>query len=602
MEKSRGAQWLGAALVAALSLSAFSAAVGFPFAGIDDADYVTGNPHIQQGFTAATMRWAFTRTYAANWFPLTWLSHTLDWTLWGSAPAGHHLSSVLLHAANGALLFLFLLQATRLYWPSLLTAALFAVHPLRVESVVWISERKDVLSAFFFLLMLVAWLGWVRKPGAARYLLVCALFAAGLASKPMLVTAPFVLLLLDVWPLRRPPLLREKLPLFLLSAAASLLTLRAQSSGRAISPLPLSSRIADAIEGYAIYLKMAVWPARLAVHYPLHPEIHWGPLLAAAALLVAITGLCLWQLRERPQLAVGWAWFLVMLLPVIGVVQAGSQSVADRYSYLPLIGPFFALSFSLPRRAALWATAAAAVCALFVLTLRQESYWRDDGALFSHALEVSPDDPLALQALANQRLSQGKLAAVPKEPALEPMPGLLREWKIRALPDGAWAPLSLPQAGKAAHWWTDQERRRGQPREALRWFEQALAVEPDPTLVAPTMAATLTQLGRTAEAVRLLEPLEPAHPDFPDLQRELGVALAEVGRTDEALAHLLRAQQLAPRDAATQLDLGILLARGARYGEAIERFQRALELDPQLQIARQQLELARRDALHSSKR
>ena len=582
MEKSRGAQWLGAALVAALSLSAFSAAVGFPFAGIDDADYVTGNPHIQQGFTAATMRWAFTRTYAANWFPLTWLSHTLDWTLWGSAPAGHHLSSVLLHAANGALLFLFLLQATRLYWPSLLTAALFAVHPLRVESVVWISERKDVLSAFFFLLMLVAWLGWVRKPGAARYLLVCALFAAGLASKPMLVTAPFVLLLLDVWPLRRPPLLREKLPLFLLSAAASLLTLRAQSSGRAISPLPLSSRIADAIEGYAIYLKMAVWPARLAVHYPLHPEIHWGPLLAAAALLVAITGLCLWQLRERPQLAVGWAWFLVMLLPVIGVVQAGSQSVADRYSYLPLIGPFFALSFSLPRRAALWATAAAAVCALFVLTLRQESYWRDDGALFSHALEVSPDDPLALQALANQRLSQGKL-----EEAEALYRAVLRQW---------------PTAGRALNARGLIALRRGQPREALRWFEQALAVEPDPTLVAPTMAATLTQLGRTAEAVRLLEPLEPAHADFPDLQRELGVALAEVGRTDEALAHLLRAQQLAPRDAATQLDLGILLARGARYGEAIERFQRALELDPQLQIARQQLELARRDALHSSKR
>jgi len=582
VEKSRGAQWLGAALVAALSLSAFSAAVGFPFAGIDDADYVTGNPHIQQGFTAATMRWAFTRTYAANWFPLTWLSHTLDWTLWGSAPAGHHLSSVLLHAANGALLFLFLLQATRLYWPSLLTAALFAVHPLRVESVVWISERKDVLSAFFFLLMLVAWLGWVRKPGAARYLLVCALFAAGLASKPMLVTAPFVLLLLDVWPLRRPPLLREKLPLFLLSAAASLLTLRAQSSGRAISPLPLSSRIADAIEGYAIYLKMAVWPARLAVHYPLHPEIHWGPLLAAAALLVAITGLCLWQLRERPQLAVGWAWFLVMLLPVIGVVQAGSQSVADRYSYLPLIGPFFALSFSLPRRAALWATAAAAVCALFVLTLRQESYWRDDGALFSHALEVSPDDPLALQALANQRLSQGKL-----EEAEALYRAVLRQW---------------PTAGRALNARGLIALRRGQPREALRWFEQALAVEPDPTLVAPTMAATLTQLGRTAEAVRLLEPLEPAHPDFPDLQRELGVALAEVGRTDEALAHLLRAQQLAPRDAATQLDLGILLARGARYGEAIERFQRALELDPQLQIARQQLELARRDALHSSKR
>ena len=582
MEKSRGAQWLGAALVAALSLSAFSAAVGFPFAGIDDADYVTGNPHIQQGFTAATMRWAFTRTYAANWFPLTWLSHTLDWTLWGSAPAGHHLSSVLLHAANGALLFLFLLQATRLYWPSLLTAALFAVHPLRVESVVWISERKDVLSAFFFLLMLVAWLGWVRKPGAARYLLVCALFAAGLASKPMLVTAPFVLLLLDVWPLRRPPLLREKLPLFLLSAAASLLTLRAQSSGRAISPLPLSSRIADAIEGYAINLKMAVWPARLAVHYPLQPEIHWRPLLAAAALLVAITGLCLWQLRERPQLAVGWAWFLVMLLPVIGVVQAGSQSVADRYSYLPLIGPFFALSFSLPRRAALWATAAAAVCALFVLTLRQESYWRDDGALFSHALEVSPDDPLALQALANQRLSQGKL-----EEAEALYRAVLRQW---------------PTAGRALNARGLIALRRGQPREALRWFEQALAVEPDPTLVAPTMAATLTQLGRTAEAVRLLEPLEPAHPDFPDLQRELGVALAEVGRTDEALAHLLRAQQLAPRDAATQLDLGILLARGARYGEAIERFQRALELDPQLQIARQQLELARRDALHSSKR
>jgi tetratricopeptide (TPR) repeat protein len=569
---------LAAALLAALSLSAFSLAVNFPFAGIDDVDYVTDNPHIQH----FSLRWALTGFHNGNWHPLTWMSHALDWRMWGPAPAGHHLTSILLHAANGVLLFVFLVRATRLELPSFLTAALFAIHPLRVESVVWISERKDVLSAFFFFLMLLAWLSYVRRPGPARYLAVAALFAAGLAAKPMLVTAPLVLLLLDVWPLQREPRLLEKVPLFVLSAASSFLTLMAQGAGRAITPLqelPLASRVAGAIEGYATYLVKTVWPARLAVHYPIHVGGHWPAWLWSAAALLAITALCAWQRRARPQLLVGWLWFLVMLLPVIGIIHAGSQSVADRYTYLPLIGPIFALAFSLPwerRRPLVVAGAALAVGILFVATMRQERYWRDTRTLFTRTLEISPGDPLAVQALANEAFAAGRL-----DEAERGNREVLRQW---------------PRAGRALNSLGLIALQRGDLQGALRWFSQALEVEPDPTLVAPAMAATLTHLGRPEEAVRLLGPIESVNPDHAPLQRELGVALAAVGRTKEGEDHLRRAALLAPRDAAVQADLGSLFARTGRFAEAIERFQAALEIDPSFETARRQLDLARRDA------
>ncbi|HEX9579190.1 MAG TPA: tetratricopeptide repeat protein [Myxococcales bacterium] len=583
--KVRLESWLCAALLAALSLSAFSPAASFSFVGLDDGDYITGNPHIQHGFTRASLAWAFTRFHFSSWHPLTWMSHMLDWTLWGPAASGHHLTSVMLHAANGVLLFVFLLQATRLLLPSFFTAALFAVHPLRVESVVWISERKDVLSAFFFLFTLLAWLAWVRRPGLWRYLLVFALLAAGLASKPMLVTAPLVLLLLDVWPLRRFPglpwrrLVLEKIPLFGLSLLSGLLTLQAQGAGGAVNrTIPLAAGILHALDGCATYLMMTLWPARLAVHYPLQSE-RWPVLLGSAALLAAATAVCVWQRRERPQLLVGWLWFVVMLLPVVGVIQVGSQSVADRYTYLPLIGLFFALSFSLPWGAGrLLPTGAAAVIALlYLLTLRQETFWRDTHALFAHALEISPGDPLAEQALANDLLAAGKL-----DEAEAGFREVLRQW---------------PRSGRALNAMGLIALRRGDPQAALRWFQLAFAVEPDPTLVAPAMAQTLTRLGRATEAVQLLEPLDP---EYPVLQRELGIALAIVGRRKEAEERLRHSAQLEPRDAATQLNLGSLLAREGRFAEAIGHFQSALEIDPALESARQQLDLARRDAIRTS--
>jgi Flp pilus assembly protein TadD len=576
--------WVGAALLAALSLSAFSPAVHLPFIGFDDADYVTGNPHVQHGLVRG-IQWALTGYQVTNWHPLTMISHMLDWTLWGADPVGHHLTSILLHAANGVLLFVFLLRATRLTWPSLFTAALFAVHPLRVESVVWVSERKDVLSGFFFLLTLLAWLGWVRRPGPARYLLVLVLLAAGLASKPMLVTAPLVLLILDAWPLRRfealpwRRLVVEKLPLVALSLLASLATLQAQGGGRAINrTIPFADRVLHAVYGYATYLKMTVWPWRLAIHYPLEDR-PWPVLVASAALLASITAFCIWQRRERPYLLAGWAWFLVMLVPVSGIVQVGSQAVADRYTYLPLIGLFFALSFSLPWSAArfLPAGAAALVAILFALTVRQESFWRDTRTLFGHALEISPGDVVVEQGLAQELMAAHRYDEA--EPRFREV---LRRW---------------PRSGRALNAMGFIALQRGKPEAALPWFQSALEVEPDPTLVAPIMAQTLIRLGRVAEAVRLLEPLDP---EYPVPQRDLGIALAMLGRRKEAEERLRHSAQLAPRDASTQLNLGTLLARDGKFSEAIGHFQSALEIDPALQEARQQLELARRDATRAS--
>lgn len=347
--------------LAVLILVAFGGALRNGFVNFDDDAYVTENPHVSTGLSIANLRWALTATHSANWHPLTWLSHQLDCELFGLRPAGHHATSLLLHAANAVLLFLFLRRATGARWPSLIVAALFAVHPLRVESVAWAAERKDVLSAFFGLAALCGYVNYARKPGYWGHVLVSVLFTCSLLAKPMLVTFPCVLLLLDYWPLRRIHTTSgprafwgsmlsatlEKLPLFALSGAVAALTVLAQHSAGAVAGLetyPWSVRAGNALLSYTGYLGKFFWPRSLAVPYPLHPDAVTPTRIAlASALLCLITVAALWQWRRRPVLAVGWFWCLGMLVPVIGFLQVGSQAMADRYTYLPQIGIVWAV-------------------------------------------------------------------------------------------------------------------------------------------------------------------------------------------------------------------------------------------------------------------
>jgi tetratricopeptide (TPR) repeat protein len=492
------------------------------FVSYDDEKYVTRNRHVQMGLGAESLRWALTTFEAANWHPLTWASHMLDWQLWGERPLGHHLSSLLLHLSNTLLLFLLLERMTRAVWRSALVAALFGVHPLHVESVAWVAERKDVLSTLFWLLTIGAYLRYARDPSVRRYAVLSISLTLGLCSKPMLVTVPFTLLLLDYWPLGRWSadtqgrtalrLIREKLPLFLLSAAASVVTLVAQRSARALGTLDsysLSDRLANAAVSYSAYLWKAIWPVSLAVHYPHPPEAlpAWKPLLAAL-LLVAIT-VSVFRVRRRcPYLLIGWLWYLGTLVPVIGLVQVGQQAMADRYSYVPLIGPFIMLAWGVPdllagvgrsdgapprpRRVALALVSGAVVVMLIVATWFQLRHWRDSVTLFERALAVTESNAVAHNGLG----------------------------------------LALATAGR--------------PEEAIAHYRAALEIQP-----------------RHAEA-----------------HNNLAGALAVSGRVDEAIGHYERALSIDRRYPEALNNLGVALAQQGRVAEALERFRAALAIRP----------------------
>lgn len=404
--------------VVALALFALAAAVFAPavrgdFVLLDDLTYVVDNPHLREGLGAAGLRWALTTGYAANWHPLTWVTHLAAFDLFGLDPRGHHLVNVLLHAANAALLFALLRSLTGRLWPSALAAALFAVHPLRAEAVAWVSARKDVLSGLCWLLALGAWTRHARSPSASRYLAALALFALGLAAKPVVVTLPLALLILDAWPLGRhravswTRLALEKVPFLVLAAASALVTWRVQAAAGALDPLAglsLADRAANALAGYAVYLRHAFWPEGLAVLYPhagAAADLR-GP-LAGLVLLLAVTALAFRWRRRWPWLAAGWSWYLVVLLPMIGIVQVGVQASADRYTYLPLIGIGLVVSWgaagvaarSARVRSAVVAVALAAVAALSCAARVQTATWRDDVALFGRAVAVTRGNWLA---------------------------------------------------------------------------------------------------------------------------------------------------------------------------------------------------------------
>lgn len=570
-------------LLVVVTLALYNPVNQHPFVNYDDDRYVTANHHVRQGLTADTIRWALTSTEQANWHPLTWMSHALDVSLFRMNPAGHHFTSVLLHAINVMLLFLLLMWATGRLGPSVFVAALFALHPINVESVAWVAERKNVLCTMVFFLALWAYGWYARKPGWARYLAVAALFAAGLASKPMVITLPFVLLLLDYWPLgraRRAPsesehtrswarLILEKLPLLALSAASAVITMLAQRAGgamRSTVQFPLSVRVANAIYAYAMYLWKMIWPARLAPLYP-HPGNSLPAWQVAVALLVlSVMTLFVVKFRERRYLVVGWLWFLGILVPVIGLVQVGDAAMADRYAYIPLIGSFVMIAFGVADLAEgkRWLTvpAAAALIALAIMTHRQMGYWQSNFDLWSHAASVTHSNFIAEDNLGGALILEGKAEVA--HPHFEAA--------ARINPRD---PMSHSNLG--AYYLSHHEM-----REAIQECEAAIRLTSDPGLLAQTNA----NLGA---AQRALGDDIPSRDHFLQAVRlnanqfnawyGLGLLAEKEGDLQEAIADLTRSLEIRPTaDAYTAL--GRVLTHTGHIPEALNAYQQALSIDP----------------------
>lgn len=473
-DQRRVAAGVGLSL-ALLTLATYLPVLAHGFIRFDDPLYVTRNHHVQAGLSWEGIAWAFSANVASNWHPLTLLSHMLDCELFGMDPLGHHLTSLLLHAVSVVLLFEALRRMTGCVWRSAFVAALFAVHPTHVESVAWIAERKDVLSGFFWMLTLLAWVCYVRQPSPKRYAAVALALAAGLLSKPMVVTLPFVLLLLDVWPLRRTIRIQEKLPLFALAAASCVATVIAQSGAIGLaSRFPLRLRLANAVLSYVAYLGKTVLPTRLAVFYPMPDEFPAWKVAGAALLLAVLTVLAC---RAGRSFAVGWLWFLGALVPVIGIVQVGGQAMADRYTYLPTIGLFLIAAWGLPRRAA-W-VAVVVVLALAAGTRLQLRYWEDSESLFRHAAAVTERNFIAHLNLAQIHAERGEHG-----PALEHFRTTL---EIRP---GMWqAQASLGNT----------LRRWGRPDKALPHLRNAVRLRPHDPRLRRALAEAETEARRMSE-------------------------------------------------------------------------------------------------------
>jgi protein O-mannosyl-transferase len=515
-------------LLAAAVLATFSPVLRDNFVGYDDPDYVTNNPHVASGLSAANVAWAFASAHASNWHPLTWISHSLDCTLYGLNPAGHHLTSLILHIANTILLFLWLsglaAGAPGANGRSAFVALAFGIHPLHVESVAWIAERKDVLSTFFALLTLLAYSAYVRRPNVARYSVVALAFAASLASKAMWVTLPLLLLFLDWWPLGRRAF-REKIPLALLSALAACAAFWAQSAGASVSALdrlPLGLRLSNAALSYVRYLGKTVWPLDLAVFYPFPNSIPaWQTALCLLA-LAAITALAIRLRLSHPWIAAGWGWYVVMLLPVIGIVQVGMQAMADRYMYAPLVGLLIAAAWTVAgtpagKSMALRTGAILLLAAWAALTWRQCLVWRDGLTLFQHAVEVTQGNFVAHDNLGVELDRRGRAdeALAHYREALRIRPGdrnasenvaqanfaagarLLQEYKFREAVDRFHEGLRLRPNNALAHAYLGlAQASLGQYGEALASFDTALGLDPQQDLARRARAQLLPLVRR----------------------------------------------------------------------------------------------------------
>ena len=544
--------WLPAGIcigLAALVWGVFGQTLHHGFVNFDDDQYVYENLVVAKGLSQGAIAWAFTHVVSGNWHPLTMLSHMLDCQLYGLNPEGHHLTNVLLHGATVILLFLAFRFMTGAVWRSAFVAAVFAIHPLRVESVAWVAERKDVLSGLFFVLTLWAYAHFVRQKKSGEpggfYWLALALFALGLMAKPMLVTVPFVLLLLDVWPLNRiaqgmtwPRLILEKIPFLLLALAACAATVYAQQHMNAVlsvQEVDFTTRIGNAFESYAAYIRQMIYPVRLAVFYPLnagHPPV--GKVGGCVLLIGIVTAAVLVVRRKAPFLLTGWLWYLGMLVPVIGLIQVGSQAHADRYTYLTQIGLYIALAWG---AVALWekqvwskpflGTAAVAIIAcLSTLAHSQSAYWQNSYTLWTHALACGQESPMAHNNLGTELSKEGKTG------------------------------------------------------EAIEQFKMALKLRPDHLESQNNLGAALAGQGNYAEAIQHYEKALQIDPKYPLTHNNLGTLLNKEGKWDEAISHYQRALELKPAFPEAMVNLANTLAHQQKWDEAIHYYKAAIELSP----------------------
>ena len=550
----------GAVALAVLTVAVFAPVRHFDFVDLDDPQYVFENPNVTGGLTWSGVRWAITTPHASFWIPAVWISYMADIEIFGQGPAGHHVTNLLLHTAAALLLFLWLSRTTGALSRSWAVAALFALHPLRVESVAWITERKDVLSGLFWMIGLWAYASYVRRPTRRGFALVMAAFAFALVSKPMVVMFPVVLLLLDIWPLgrlgtapdagrRMLVLVREKLPLVAMSLGVGVVTVVAHHRNQAVlglDQISLPGRLLNALLSYFDYVRLTVWPAGLAAYYSLPASVPPWRVWTAVLVLTGLTAVVLAAARRRPFLAVGWGWFLITLLPVSGMVQAGVQARADRFTYLPSIGLYLMAAWGLAelaprwrwRTAALIASTTLAVVACALATRSQLWHWKDTMALWTRAsmVELQIDEYTSHMQSGSVLLSKERFAEARAH--FEAAAGLK--------PGSADPHVSLALAYSA----------EGLPRAAIAAYQDALRLSPD----------------------------------LPIVHNDLGALLEKSGRLEEAIGHFREASRLAPDFAVAHANLALALVKLDRYPEAITEFQAVLRLDPGNALARRALD------------
>lgn len=541
-----------------MSCAAFGRIAYHDFINFDDDYYVTGNSHIRSGVNAESIKWAFTSVIASNWHPLTWISHILDWKLFGANASGHHLVSLFLHIGAVIFLFLFLNKTTDKVWTAAFAAAFFALHPLRVESVAWVSERKDVLSMFWGMACLYAYSFYAERNKLSHYLLCLTLFALALMSKPMMVSLPFVFMLLDYWPLGRwrgalsapienrrrlaRTLIGEKVPFILLTVVSSMLTFWAQAQGNSVISIDFlhySKRFGNAIVSYAAYLEKIFWPANLAVFYPYEFFLPLWKILISALMLVIITIAVLYYNRKLPFLCVGWFWYLGTLVPVIGLVQVGKQSMADRYTYLPSIGMAVILAWLTPflfqkaglRLKFLYSAAIAVLCMLVFLTWMQCGYWKNSATLFSHALRVTKDNYLAHNNLGIVLSAEGMIG------------------------------------------------------EAIDHYNKAIRIKPDYADAYYNRGIDYNNLGRYQQAIEDYSEAIRIKPDYADAYYNRGIAYNNLGRYQRGIEDYGEAIRIKPDYAEAYNNRGNAYAQLGNYQRATEDYGRAIRIKPNFALA-----------------
>lgn len=566
-------------------LAVFWQTAGFAFLTWDDLFYVTENPRVRMGITWDNASWALTATDVCNWHPLTWISHMGDVSLYGLWPGGHHLTSVFFHALNAVLLYAFFRTSTGESWRSGLLAILFAIHPLHVESVAWVSERKDVLSTFFWLAAMLSYARYSRNRGLGWYLVVTLLIAAGIASKPMVIALPMVLLLLDYWPLKRLRLdandrepgtatwrlVAEKMPWLVLSIGSAVVTYQAQSACGTLGNLesrPLTERFAQATINYGSYLYYTVVPWNLSYMHVLRRPLELTPLVVSAAVLGAISLWVVTAWRSRPERLVGWLWYLGTLVPVIGLVQVGPQSIAARYSYVPLIGLFLIVAWSIPDLGRYSTSARRVAGSLFALVLAvvaaiavwQVQHWRESTALFRRALEIDARNHVAHFSLADALAREGRFAEA-KHHANATL----------AFGQPHFSKQALNTLGSIA----DQE---GRQEEALDYYERALRLDGGLAVAHFNKAVVLLGLRRFDQSAAAFEAALEIVPGDAQAHSGRAFALSSLGRHEEAAYHYGQAIEIDPRSAEPRFNLGVELEALGRDREAIASYEAAIAL------------------------